>query len=280
MKGYKAFDKGLICRGFKYEVGKTYKHSGEIGLCESGFHFCKTALDCTNYYDHTSSEFAEIEAIGKVIEGDGKCVTDEIKIARVISKREFYELANDGKNNVGVGNTGDCNTGNSNIGDCNTGNRNIGDWNIGDCNTGNRNIGDWNIGDWNTGSRNTGDCNTGNSNTGNRNTGNRNTGDWNHTNRSSGFFCTETQTVKIFDIDSGRTYQQMLAILPRVLWGIPFGCYWSNNELKTYTSEDRQHFYDNLSDDGKSKIKAIPHFNAEKFEKCTGIKVENEEVLQ
>ena len=249
MKGYKAFDKGLICRGFQYEVGKTYKHKGKIGLCESGFHFCKTASDCAEHYDHAISEFAEIEAFGKIIEGDNKCVTDEIKIVRLISRLEFYELVNEGKNNVGV--------------------RNTGYYNIGDINTGNRNTGYYN-----TGNRNTGNSNIGDINTGNYNTGNSNTGDWNCTDRSTGLFCTEVQTVKIFDIDTGKTYKELSDLLPPILWNIPFGCYWSNDELKTYTSEDRQKFYDSLSDGAKSKIKAIPHFNAEKFKKCTGIKVE------
>lgn len=38
MKGYKAFNKGLTCRNFKYEVGKTYEEQ-ELGLCRKGFHF-------------------------------------------------------------------------------------------------------------------------------------------------------------------------------------------------------------------------------------------------
>lgn len=235
MKGYKAFNEGLKCRGFQYEIGKIYKHNGEIGLCESGFHFCKTASDCANYYDHINSEFAEIEAIGKVIEGDDKCVTDEITIVRLISRMEFYELANNGKNNVGMKNTGNCNTG---------------DWNAGDSNTGN--------------------CNTGDSNT-----GNWNAGDWNATNRSAGFFCTEIQTVKIFDVDTGKTYDELRELLPEILWFIPFGYYRVNDELKPYTAEDRQNFYDKLNDKDKKLIKSIPHFNAEKFEKCTGIKVED-----
>lgn len=32
IKGYKGFDKNLKCRDFQYEVGKEYKHDGNIEL--------------------------------------------------------------------------------------------------------------------------------------------------------------------------------------------------------------------------------------------------------
>ena len=253
IRGYKAFDKGLRCRGFQYEIGKTYKFNGKIKLCISGFHFCKKAVDCSFYYDIPSSEYAEVEATGKVIEGYDKCVTDEIKIVRLISRSEFYELINGGMNNVGTRNSGD-----KNIGDWNTGDFNMGSCNSGDRNTGNRNVGHKNIGDGNTGSGNTGKYNT---------------GDWNIVDWSTGCFCTEPQTVKFFDIDTGKTYQELLEALPKILWYIPYGHYWESGELKEYTIEDRQNFYDRLNDENKKRIKKIPNFDAYKFEQCTGIKV-------
>ena len=37
--GYKAMNADMTCRGFKYEVGETYRISGNPELCRSGFHF-------------------------------------------------------------------------------------------------------------------------------------------------------------------------------------------------------------------------------------------------
>lgn len=123
MRGYKGFDKDLKCRGFQYEIGEEYEHKGDIKLCKEGFHFCKSIIDVKDYYDITDENYrlCEIEAIGEVIEGDDKCVTNKIKIIREISKEEMYILGNEGKNNIGLGNTGDSNTGDFNLTDRSTG---------------------------------------------------------------------------------------------------------------------------------------------------------------
>ena len=61
IKGFKAYNKDLICNGFQYEVGKEYKHEGELKICNSGFHFCENPLDTLNYYDLCDSEFTIYE---------------------------------------------------------------------------------------------------------------------------------------------------------------------------------------------------------------------------
>ena len=40
MKGYKIFNSDWTCRGFQYEVGKTYEMKEDPICCERGFHFC------------------------------------------------------------------------------------------------------------------------------------------------------------------------------------------------------------------------------------------------
>ena len=136
VKGYKVFNPDWTCRGFQYEVGKTFEHDGNIELCGSGFHFCQRASDCFNYYDFNSSnKVAEIEALDLVeTEGD-KSVTNKIHIVREIPWQELLTIVNTGKDCTGLENTGNRNTGNSNTGNSNTGDCNTGNWNTGDCNT-------------------------------------------------------------------------------------------------------------------------------------------------
>ena len=63
MKAYKGFNNDMTCRGFQFEIGKTYTHDGEIKLCESGFHSCEAPLDVFNFYPPTAL-FAEVELDG------------------------------------------------------------------------------------------------------------------------------------------------------------------------------------------------------------------------
>jgi hypothetical protein len=186
--GYKAFEKGLVCRGFQYEMGKDFHHEGEVVLCGSGFHFCKSLGNVYSYYSFgTDIVVAEIESEGVVIDEDGeeKSVTNHLRITRILNAEEAAN--NNGANNVGHSNTGHWNTGHSNTGHRNTGRRNTGHSNTGHSNTGDWNTGHSNTGDWNTGHSNTGDWNTGHWNTGHSNTGHWNTGDSN-----TGYFNTIT----------------------------------------------------------------------------------------
>ena len=98
LKGYKAYNKGLICNGFQYELGKEYKHEGDFKLCNNGFHFCENPLDVLNYYPLVGSEFTEVEALGaidKQKDGDSKIATNHIKIGAKIDLSAFIKASID-----------------------------------------------------------------------------------------------------------------------------------------------------------------------------------------
>ncbi|MEG2152224.1 MAG: hypothetical protein RRZ71_03075, partial [Clostridia bacterium] len=60
MKAYKGFDKDFKCRGYQYEVEKTYEEQ-EAHLCNKGFHACENPLDTIKYYPAAGSHYCEVE---------------------------------------------------------------------------------------------------------------------------------------------------------------------------------------------------------------------------
>jgi len=234
MKGYKVFNPDWKCNGMQYRIGQTYKHTGDLSLCESGFHFCERLIDCFNYYRFDpKNKVALISASGEILPGGDKSVTNNITIIEEISWQDVLALVNIGKGNTGLRNSGGWNSGDRNSGGWNSGNgnsgyRNSGNWNSGgwnsgggnsgdnnsggwnsgngnsgDRNSGDRNSGGWNSGGGNSGDRNSGGWNSGDRNSGYRNSGDRNSGNWNKTNYSSGFFNSKDGTVRMFNKDSG-----------------------------------------------------------------------------
>ena len=183
MIGYKATDKDGCCRGFKFEVGKTYTKDTEkkdLECCTNKvFHFCRElfAIEKESNYKLSESRLFEVMAGDFVRIGD-KYGTNSLTILREITGDEKQELIN---------------SGNRNSGNYNSGNWNSGNWNSGNCNSGNWNSGNWNSGNWNSGNWNSGNCNS----------GNRNSGNWNSGNRNSGFFNTDEPTVRMFNKDTG-----------------------------------------------------------------------------
>ena len=66
MKGYKGFNKGLICKDKQYKENAIFEEK-EAVPCHRGMHFCKNPFDVLNFYDLVDengefSDFARVEA--------------------------------------------------------------------------------------------------------------------------------------------------------------------------------------------------------------------------
>ena len=83
---YKGFDKDFKCRGFQYEVGKTYEMDGNIACCNRGFHACESPIEVFDYYDMLTSRFAEVEQSGKI---DKEAVSTKTCSSRIKIKAEL-----------------------------------------------------------------------------------------------------------------------------------------------------------------------------------------------
>ena len=119
MIGYKAFDENLQCRGFQFEVGKTYetgKTKEELKLCtDTVFHFCRELQEISKVssYNISKSRVCEVIAEGDVVTDDHKYGTNKLFILREIPREELdkYNNWNSGDYNSGDYNSGDYNSG-------------------------------------------------------------------------------------------------------------------------------------------------------------------------
>ena len=280
MIGYKAFNRDLTCRGFQYEIGKTYSIKGLPILCQKGFHFCENIADTYRYYPMSdNTRICKIEAIGEIVtENNIKYCTNKIKILEEITN-DCERKGNTNSSNSGYRNSGYCNSGNWNSGDCNSGYRNSGDCNSGNCNSGDRNSGDRNSGDWNSG---------------NRNSGYRNSGNWNSGNWNSGLFNSEENPkLKMFNNMSDWTINDWNDSDARHIMNT---CPYTHSdfidksdmtdeekenhpEYKTIggfvkvfivTKKEKEDWWNKLSDEDKDIIKSLPNFDFDIFRKCVG----------
>ena len=98
MKGYKAFEKGLVCRGKQYAENTVFEEA-EARICHSGMHYCKKPLDVLDYYplvdgNGNMSEFAEVEALDEPKTDDGKkYCTKKLKVGAKISFAQLVQAS-------------------------------------------------------------------------------------------------------------------------------------------------------------------------------------------
>ena len=90
MKGYKGFNKGLVCRGKQYAENTVFEEEKAV-ICHSGMHFCENPLDVLDYYpllddNCEPNEFAEVEALAAVDTDDRKkYTTTKLRIGAKLS---------------------------------------------------------------------------------------------------------------------------------------------------------------------------------------------------
>ena len=131
--GYKATDKDMMCRGHQFELGTWYEHSGDLSLCESGFHFCEYPSGPWAYYSGDGTRLFKCEAeVVLLSTGPGADLKHVAKKIRLTEEIKITGDGNTGDRNTGDRNTGDGNTGDGNTGYGNAGNNHSGFFNIGD----------------------------------------------------------------------------------------------------------------------------------------------------
>ena len=100
VKGYKAFNKGMICRGKQYKENATYEENGNE-ICEAGvMHFCENPFDVLNYYPLVDenggiSDFADVEAIGDIYKREDKIATNKLHIGAKLGLKGFIKACVD-----------------------------------------------------------------------------------------------------------------------------------------------------------------------------------------
>ena len=100
MKGYKGFEKGLVCRGKQYAENTVFEEEKAV-ICHSGMHFCENPLDVLNYYpllndNAEPNEFAEVEALADVDTDDKKkYTTTKLRIGAKIDFAGFVKVSID-----------------------------------------------------------------------------------------------------------------------------------------------------------------------------------------
>ena len=94
MKGYKGYNKGLICRGKQYAENTVFEEEN-AEICESGMHFCENPFDVLEYYEYVNNkaelnEFTEVEALSDCLTDDNKkYTTKKLKIGAKLSIAGF-----------------------------------------------------------------------------------------------------------------------------------------------------------------------------------------------
>ena len=107
IKGYKAFEKGLICNpdgvAKQYKEYTTFEEDGDVNLgpCRKGvMHFCEDPFDILGRYplfnsDGEITEIAEVEAVGDVRNYGNQSITNKLHIGAKLNLKGFVKACVD-----------------------------------------------------------------------------------------------------------------------------------------------------------------------------------------
>ena len=100
---YKGMKYDMTCRGFHYEIGKSYK-TDKVELCQCGFHACLNPIDVLDYYSkYRKSRYFKVKLSGKINKCDSvntkvaateMTILEEINIDEVINNTDWCKSEN------------------------------------------------------------------------------------------------------------------------------------------------------------------------------------------
>ena len=96
LKGYKGFEKGLICRGKQYAENMVFEEEDAV-VCRKGMHFCVNPFDVLDHYnlvneDGEFNDFAEVESMDECLTDDNKkYCTKKLKVGAKLSFAGFIK---------------------------------------------------------------------------------------------------------------------------------------------------------------------------------------------
>ena len=99
IKGYKAFNPGLVCNGKQYAENTTFEEPKAV-LCKCGMHFCQNPMDVLEYYPLINNngefvEFAEVVADGETKTNGNKSCTTKLHVGAKLSFGGFVKVCVD-----------------------------------------------------------------------------------------------------------------------------------------------------------------------------------------
>ena len=88
---YKAFDPGLKCRGYQFNMG--LNTTTDANCARNGFHCAENPIDCLSYYPYVHKSVYCLVGVGGDIDEDScdsKIAATELKILRILSLEDYF----------------------------------------------------------------------------------------------------------------------------------------------------------------------------------------------